>query len=101
MAYLRPATAQGIFVNFLNGQMTSRKEPLFGIGQVGKSFRNEITSGNFIFRTREQMPERKPTEHEGRAEREPNRDGSYRNLACRAIWHTTGTERFCAQGSLG
>jgi glycyl-tRNA synthetase len=51
--YLRPETAQGIFVNFLNVQTTSRKKPPFGIGQVGKSFRNEITPGNFIFRTRE------------------------------------------------
>jgi glycyl-tRNA synthetase len=53
MAYLRPETAQGIFVNFLNVQTTSRKKPPFGIGQIGKSFRNEITPGNFIFRTRE------------------------------------------------
>ncbi|WIX84000.1 glycine--tRNA ligase [Amycolatopsis carbonis] len=51
--YLRPETAQGIFVNFLNVQTASRKKPPFGIGQVGKSFRNEITPGNFIFRTRE------------------------------------------------
>jgi glycyl-tRNA synthetase len=51
--YLRPETAQGIFVNFLNVQTTSRKKPPFGIGQMGKSFRNEITPGNFIFRTRE------------------------------------------------
>ncbi|MGC7094201.1 glycine--tRNA ligase [Amycolatopsis lurida] len=51
--YLRPETAQGIFVNFLNVQTTSRKKPPFGIGQIGKSFRNEITPGNFIFRTRE------------------------------------------------
>jgi glycyl-tRNA synthetase len=51
--YLRPETAQGIFVNFLNVQTTSRRKPPFGIGQVGKSFRNEITPGNFIFRTRE------------------------------------------------
>jgi glycyl-tRNA synthetase len=53
MAYLRPETAQGIFINFLNVQTTSRKKPPFGIGQMGKSFRNEITPGNFIFRTRE------------------------------------------------
>ena len=53
LAYLRPETAQGIFVNFLNVQTTSRKKPPFGIGQMGKSFRNEITPGNFIFRTRE------------------------------------------------
>ena len=53
LAYLRPETAQGIFVNFLNVQTTSRKKPPFGIGQIGKSFRNEITPGNFIFRTRE------------------------------------------------
>jgi glycyl-tRNA synthetase len=52
-AYLRPETAQGIFVNFANVQTTSRKKPPFGIAQVGKSFRNEITPGNFIFRTRE------------------------------------------------
>ncbi|MGN2367368.1 glycine--tRNA ligase [Actinotignum sp. UMB0459] len=51
--YLRPETAQGIFVNFANVQTTSRKKPPFGIGQIGKSFRNEITPGNFIFRTRE------------------------------------------------
>jgi glycyl-tRNA synthetase len=53
VAYLRPETAQGIFVNFKNVQTTSRKKPPFGIAQVGKSFRNEITPGNFIFRTRE------------------------------------------------
>ena len=51
--YLRPETAQGIFVNFANVVTASRKKPPFGIGQVGKSFRNEITPGNFIFRTRE------------------------------------------------
>ncbi|WP_414940479.1 glycine--tRNA ligase [Amycolatopsis sp. cmx-11-51] len=51
--YLRPETAQGIFINFLNVQTTARKKPPFGIGQIGKSFRNEITPGNFIFRTRE------------------------------------------------
>ena len=51
--YLRPETAQGIFVNFLNVQTTARRKPPFGIGQIGKSFRNEITPGNFIFRTRE------------------------------------------------
>lgn len=51
--YLRPETAQGIFVNFKNAQRTSRKKVPFGIAQVGKSFRNEITPGNFIFRTRE------------------------------------------------
>ncbi|MBF0580814.1 MULTISPECIES: glycine--tRNA ligase [Corynebacterium] len=51
--YLRPETAQGIFVNFKNVLTTSRQKPPFGIGQVGKSFRNEITPGNFIFRTRE------------------------------------------------
>ncbi len=53
LAYLRPETAQGIFLNFLNVMNTSRKKPPFGIAQVGKSFRNEITPGNFIFRTRE------------------------------------------------
>ncbi|MET0234678.1 MAG: glycine--tRNA ligase [Kibdelosporangium sp.] len=53
MAYLRPETAQGIFINYLNVQTTSRRKPPFGIGQIGKSFRNEITPGNFIFRTRE------------------------------------------------
>ncbi|HEX5587468.1 MAG TPA: glycine--tRNA ligase [Acidimicrobiia bacterium] len=53
IAYLRPETAQGIFVNFKNVQTTTRKKPPFGIAQVGKSFRNEITPGNFIFRTRE------------------------------------------------
>src|ERR687894_7827 len=51
--YLRPETAQGIFVNFKNVLQTSRKKPPFGIAQVGKSFRNEITPQNFIFRTRE------------------------------------------------
>jgi len=51
--YLRPETAQGMFVNFGNVLQTSRKKPPFGIAQVGKSFRNEITPGNFIFRTRE------------------------------------------------
>jgi glycyl-tRNA synthetase len=51
--YLRPETAQGMFVNFSNVLQTSRKKPPFGIAQVGKSFRNEITPGNFIFRTRE------------------------------------------------
>ena len=53
VAYLRPETAQGIFVNFLNVQTTARKKPPFGIAQIGKSFRNEITPGNFVFRTRE------------------------------------------------
>jgi glycyl-tRNA synthetase len=51
--YLRPETAQGIFVNYKNVETTARKKPPFGIAQVGKSFRNEITPGNFIFRTRE------------------------------------------------
>ena len=51
--YLRPETAQGIFVNFKNVQRTTRRKVPFGIGQIGKSFRNEITPGNFIFRTRE------------------------------------------------
>ena len=51
--YLRPETAQGIFTNFVNVQRTSRKKVPFGIGQIGKSFRNEITPGNFIFRVRE------------------------------------------------
>jgi glycyl-tRNA synthetase len=51
--YLRPETAQGIFTNFSNVLQTSRKKPPFGIGQIGKAFRNEITPGNFIFRTRE------------------------------------------------
>ena len=51
--YLRPETAQGIFVNFANVQRTTRKKLPFGIGQIGKSFRNEITPGNFIFRVRE------------------------------------------------
>src|SRR3954470_1638352 len=52
-AYLRPETAQGMFVNFMNVLTTSRKKPPFGIAQTGKSFRNEITPGNFVFRTRE------------------------------------------------
>jgi glycyl-tRNA synthetase len=51
--YLRPETAQGIFLNFLNVMTSARKKPPFGIAQMGKSFRNEITPGNFIFRTRE------------------------------------------------
>lgn len=51
--YLRPETAQGIFVNFKNVQIAGRKKPPFGIAQIGKSFRNEITPGNFTFRTRE------------------------------------------------
>ncbi len=51
--YLRPETAQGIFVNFQNVQRTTRKKLPFGVGQIGKSFRNEITPGNFIFRIRE------------------------------------------------
>ncbi len=51
--YLRPETAQGIFLNFKNVLRTSRKQIPFGIGQIGKSFRNEITPGNFVFRTRE------------------------------------------------
>ncbi|WP_287001559.1 glycine--tRNA ligase [Gordonia sp. UBA7860] len=51
--YLRPETAQGIFVNFNNVVTANRKKPPFGIGQIGKAFRNEITPGNFIFRTRE------------------------------------------------
>ncbi|MEO6795056.1 MAG: glycine--tRNA ligase [Mycobacterium sp.] len=53
MHYLRPETAQGIFVNFANVVTTARRKPPFGIAQTGKSFRNEITPGNFIFRTRE------------------------------------------------
>src|SRR5271155_4877003 len=53
VAYLRPETAQGMFTNFANVLNTTRKRPPFGIAQVGKSFRNEITPGNFIFRTRE------------------------------------------------
>src|SRR5204862_4254710 len=53
VAYLRPETAQGIFINFKNVLQFSRKRPPFGIAQIGKSFRNEITPGNFVFRTRE------------------------------------------------
>jgi glycyl-tRNA synthetase len=53
VAYLRPETAQGIFINFKNVVQFARKKPPFGIAQIGKSFRNEITTGNFIFRTRE------------------------------------------------
>jgi glycyl-tRNA synthetase len=53
LAYLRPETAQGIFINYRNVLQTSRRKIPFGIGQIGKSFRNEITPGNFIFRTRE------------------------------------------------
>ncbi len=51
--YLRPETAQGIFTNFLNVVNSARMKPPFGIAQIGKSFRNEITPGNFVFRTRE------------------------------------------------
>jgi len=53
VAYLRPETAQGMFVNFTNVLQASRKKPPFGIAQIGKSFRNEITPGNFLFRVRE------------------------------------------------
>jgi glycyl-tRNA synthetase len=53
VAYLRPETAQGMFINFANVINTSRKRPPLGIAQIGKSFRNEITPGNFVFRTRE------------------------------------------------
>jgi glycyl-tRNA synthetase len=53
VAYLRPETAQGMFLNFNNVLQTTRKKPPFGIAQIGKSFRNEITPGNFVFRTRE------------------------------------------------
>jgi glycyl-tRNA synthetase len=53
VAYLRPETAQGMFINFANVLNTSRKKPPFGIAQIGKSFRNEITPGGFVFRTRE------------------------------------------------
>ncbi|WP_197093560.1 glycine--tRNA ligase [Nonomuraea sp. SBT364] len=53
LAYLRPETAQGIFINYQNVQQSARRKVPFGIGQIGKSFRNEITPGNFIFRTRE------------------------------------------------
>ncbi|HUY30002.1 MAG TPA: glycine--tRNA ligase [Acidimicrobiales bacterium] len=53
VAYLRPETAQGMFVNFANVQTSMRRKPPFGIAQVGRSFRNEITPGNFVFRTRE------------------------------------------------
>ncbi|HEV8235751.1 MAG TPA: glycine--tRNA ligase, partial [Gemmatimonadaceae bacterium] len=53
IAYLRPETAQGIYVNFLNVQQSTRQKVPFGIAQIGKAFRNEITPGNFIFRTRE------------------------------------------------
>ena len=53
VCYLRPETAQGMFINFANVAYTTRKKPPFGIAQIGKSFRNEITPGNFVFRTRE------------------------------------------------
>ncbi|HMJ09248.1 MAG TPA: glycine--tRNA ligase, partial [Pyrinomonadaceae bacterium] len=53
LAYLRPETAQGIFINFGNVLNTSRRKLPFGIAQIGKAFRNEVTPGNFIFRTRE------------------------------------------------
>jgi glycyl-tRNA synthetase len=53
VAYLRPETAQGMFVNFLNVMTTMRRKPPFGIAQLGRGFRNEITPGNFVFRTRE------------------------------------------------
>src|SRR5690606_37127913 len=53
LAYLRPETAQGVFTNFANVLNTSRRKLPFGIAQIGKAFRNEVTPGNFIFRTRE------------------------------------------------
>src|SRR5207344_26321 len=53
VAYLRPETAQGMFINFKNVIDTTRVRPPFGIAQIGKSFRNEITPGQFVFRTRE------------------------------------------------
>ena len=53
VAYLRPETAQGMFVNYLNIETTMRRKPPFGIAQIGRAFRNEITPGNFVFRTRE------------------------------------------------
>ena len=53
LVYLRPETAQGIFINFANVLTTSRRKLPFGVAQIGKSFRNEVTPGNFIFRTRE------------------------------------------------
>ena len=53
VAYLRPETAQGIFTNFVNVQRSSRMKVPFGIGQIGKAFRNEITPRNFVFRSRE------------------------------------------------
>ena len=53
VAYLRPETAQGMFVNYLNVETTMRRKPPFGIAQIGRAFRNEITPGNFVFRTRE------------------------------------------------
>ncbi len=53
IVYLRPETAQGIFVNFLNVQSASRQKLPFGIAQIGKAFRNEINTKNFLFRTRE------------------------------------------------
>ena len=53
MAYLRPETAQGIFVNFKNIYQSARKRPPFGVAQIGKAFRNEITPGNFTYRLRE------------------------------------------------
>ncbi len=61
LAYLRPETAQGIFINFRNVLQTSRRKIPFGIGQIGKSFRNEITPGNFIFRTSARAPTRTGT----------------------------------------
>jgi glycyl-tRNA synthetase len=53
VAYLRPETAQGMFVNYVNVETTTRRKPPFGIAQIGRAFRNEITPGNFVFRTRE------------------------------------------------
>src|SRR5699024_6539648 len=53
LTYLRPETAQGIFTNYKNVEQSARRKVPFGIGEIGKSFRNEITPGNFIFRTRE------------------------------------------------
>ena len=73
--YLRPETAQGIFVNFQNIQRTTRKKIPFGVGQVGKSFRNEITPGNFTFRTREFEPD--APNYTSRISGVVNPDGSY------------------------
>ena len=86
LAYLRPETAQGIFINFANVLNTSRRKLPFGIAQIGKAFRNEVTPGNFIFRTREF--EQMEMEYFCRPEDAPaiHQDASWRFLFSRSCW---------------